>query len=79
MAEWRSHPRLEFGIKVMNKSNNEASIMSINAKMPSAFEIPGEDEYEAICIEVDGKVVHHGKVGEGMGINFVIWNLMQQM
>jgi hypothetical protein len=27
MAEWRSHPRLEFGIKVVNKENNEVGMM----------------------------------------------------
>ena len=91
MAEWRVHPRLEFGIKVMNKSNNEVSMMRnisvsgcfidesegfsllpINTRVPLAFEIPGEDEYEDIYVEVNGKVVHHGKAGEGMGINFVM-------
>jgi hypothetical protein len=91
MAEWRVHPRLEFGIKVVNKSNDETGVMKdisvggcyinksegfsllpINTRVPLAFEIPGEDEYEDIYIEVDGKVVYHGKAGEGMGINFIM-------
>ena len=91
MAEWRVHPRLEFGIKVMNKNNNKTSMMKdisvggcfideseefgllpMNTRVPLTFEIPGKDEYEDIYIEVDGIVVHHGKGGEGMGINFVM-------
>lgn len=91
MTEWRAHPRLEFGIKVVNKDNNEVGMMRdisvggcfinksqefnlipINAKIPLAFEIPGEDEYEDIYIEVEGKVVHHGKTEEGVGVNFIM-------
>lgn len=48
------------------------SLLPVNTRVPFAFEIPGEDEYEDIYIEVEGKVVHHGKAGEGMGINFMI-------
>jgi len=91
MAEWRAHPRLEFGIKVVNKENNEVGIMRdisvggcfikksqgfsllpIDARVPFALEIPGKDEYEDVCLEVEGRVVHHGKAGEGMGINFMM-------
>ena len=93
MPEWRIHPRLEFGLQVVNKNNGEVgmmkdisvggcfidrsegfSLLPINSRFPLAFEIPGEDEYEDIYIEVEGKVVHHGKVEEGMGINFVMIN-----
>lgn len=94
MPEWRSHPRLEFGIKVVNRNSGEVgmsrdisvggcfinksqgfNLLPLNSRVPLAFEIPGEDEYKDIYIEVEGKVVHHGKAGEGMGINFVmIWS-----
>lgn len=91
MTEWRAHPRLEFGIKVVNRNNGEVAVVKdisvggcfinksqgfnllpINGRIPLAFEIPGEDEYEDIYIEVEGKVVHHGKAGEGMGVNFIM-------
>ena len=91
MPEWRTHPRLEFGIKVVNKDSSEIGTMKdisvggclingsdkfdllpVDTRVPLAFEIPGADEYEDVCIEVEGKVIHHGKVGEGMGINFVM-------
>jgi hypothetical protein len=91
VPEWRAHPRLDFGIKVMNKDTSEIGMMRdisvggcfihkskgfnllpINARLPLSFEIPGEDEYEDVYIEVEGKVVHHGKAGEGMGINFMV-------
>jgi hypothetical protein len=91
MADWRKHPRLEFGIKVINKETNAVATMSdisvggcfvresegfpalpIDTRIPLAFEIPGKDEYEDIYIEVEGRVVHHGKEGNGMGINFVM-------
>jgi len=91
MPEWRVHPRLEFGIKVVNKNSGEVGMMRdisvggcfigktegfrllpINTRVPLAFEIPGEEEYEDIYLEVEGKVIHHGKAGEGMGINFVM-------
>ena len=48
------------------------TLLPINDRIPLAFEIPGEDEYNDIYIEVEGKVVHHGKAGDGMGINFVM-------
>jgi len=91
MPEWRTHPRLEFGLKVENKDNKEIGTMKdlsvggcfinssqdfclipVHTRVPIAFEIPGADEYEDIYIEVEGKVVHHGNAGEGMGINFVM-------
>ena len=91
MAEWRVHPRLEFGIKVVNKNINEVGVMKdisvggcfinksegfgllpVNTRVPLSFVIPGEDEYKDIYIEVEGRVVHHGKTGEGMGINFMM-------
>ena len=91
MPEWRIHPRLEFGLKVVNKDNSAVGIMKdlsvggcfvngsqefgllpVNTRVPIAFEIPGADEYEDVYIEVEGKVVHHGNEGEGMGINFVM-------
>ena len=91
MVEWRVHPRLEFGIKVVNRNSGEVAVMKnisvggcfinksqgfnllpMNNRVPLAFEIPGEDEYKDIYIEVEGKVVHHGKAGEGMGINFMM-------
>lgn len=91
MAEWRAHPRLEFGIKVVNKDTDEVGIMkdisvggcfikksqgfsllSIDARVPLALEIPGEDEYEDVYLEVEGRVIHHGKAGEGIGINFMM-------
>ena len=91
MPEWRTHPRLEFGIKVVNKDSSEIGTMKdisvggcfingsdkfdllpLDSRVPLAFEIPGADEYEDVYIEVEGKVIHHGKAGEGMGINFVM-------
>ena len=91
MADWRKHPRLEFGIKVVNKETNAVATMSdisvggcfvkesegfpplpIDTRIPLAFEIPGKDEYEDVYIEVEGRVVHHGNEGKGMGINFVM-------
>jgi hypothetical protein len=91
VPELRIHPRLEFGIKVVNKDSSEVgmmkdisvggcfihksqefSLLPINSRIPLAFEIPGEDEYKDIYVEVEGKVVHHGKAGEGMGINFMM-------
>lgn len=91
MAEWRKHPRLEFGIKIINKETNAVATMSdisvggcfvreaegfpalpLDTRMPLAFEIPGKDEYEDVYIEVEGRVVHHGKDEKGMGINFVM-------
>lgn len=91
MADWRKHPRLEFGIKVINKETNAVATMSdisvggcfvkesegfpalpIDTRIPLAFKIPGKDEYEDIYIEVEGRVVHHGMEGNGMGINFVM-------
>ena len=91
MIEWRTHPRLEFGIRVVNKKTNEAGVMKdlsvggcficksdgfsfipVNERLLLGFEIPGKDEYEDIYIEAEGRVAHHGKDGEGMGINFVM-------
>jgi len=91
MAEWRIHPRLEFGLKVIKRNTHEIGMMRdisvggcfiitsqefkllpINTRIPLGFEIPGKDEYEDIYIEAEGRVVHHGKAGEGMGINFMM-------
>jgi len=91
MTEWRAHPRLEFGLKVVNKNNDEVgkmrdisvggcfieksqgfNLLPVDVRIPLAFEIPGEDEYEDVYLEVEGKIVHHGKAGEGMGINFMM-------
>lgn len=91
MTEWRMHPRLEFGIRVINKETNAVGTMSdisvggcfvkasegflplpVDTILPLAFEIPGKDEYEDVYIEVEGKVVHHGKEESGMGINFIL-------
>ncbi len=91
MVEWRVHPRLEFGLKVINKDTDEVGItrdisvggcfilksqgltvLPLNTRIPLAFEIPGKDEYEDVYIEVEGKVVHHGKNEEGMGIDFML-------
>ena len=91
MQEWRSHPRLEFDIRVRNRQSGEVGMMRdisvggcfirksrefpllpINSRVPLSFEIPGEDEYEDIYIEVEGRVIHHGREEEGMGINFMM-------
>ncbi len=91
MPEWRAHPRLAFGIKVVNKNSSEVGIMKdislggcfinrseefgvlpVHTRVPLAFELPGENGHERVHIEVEGKVIHHGKTGEGMGINFVM-------
>ena len=91
MTEWRFHPRLEFGIRVVNKDTKQVGTVSdisvggcfiretkgfgllpINTRVPLTFEIPGKDELEDIYVDVEGRVVHHGKAQEGMGINFIM-------
>ena len=91
MVEWRTHPRLEFGIRVINEKTNEIGVMKdlsvggcfiymsekfslipIHEIVPIRFEIPGRDEWDDIYIHTEGRVTHHGKDGEGMGIDFVM-------
>ena len=91
MIEWRTHTRLEFGIRVTHKKTKAVGVIkdlsvggcfikksesfpliSINEKVSLGFEIPGKDEFDDIHIEAEGRVAHHGKSGEGMGINFVM-------
>jgi hypothetical protein len=91
MIEYRTHPRLEFGIRVINRNTNAVGVIqdlsvggcfikksesfplvTINEKVPLGFEIPGKHEFDDIHIEAEGRVAHHGKAGEGMGINFVM-------
>jgi hypothetical protein len=91
MPEGRSHPRLPFGMKIVNTNSSEVGmirdislggcfihrsekfdLLPVHSRVPLVIEIPGEDEHEAMQIEVEGKVMHHGKTGEGMGINFVM-------
>ena len=54
------------------KESKGFSLLPINTRVPLTFEIPGKDEHEDIYVEVEGRVVHHGKAQEGMGINFVL-------
>ena len=91
MTECRFHPRLEFGIRVVNKETTQVGNVSdisvggcfiresasfsrlpIDTMLPLTFEIPGKDEHEDIYVDVEGRVVHHGKADEGMGIKFVM-------
>jgi len=91
MPEWRSHPRLAFDMKIVNKNSSEVGMMKdlsvggcfinrsekfgvlpVHTRVPLVLEIPGENEQEEVHIEVEGNVIHHGKAGEGMGINFVM-------
>ena len=91
MTECRFHPRLEFGIRVVNKDTNQVgqvsdisvggcfiresegfSRLEINTRVPLTFEIPGKDEHEDIYVDVEGRVIHHGLTGNGMGIKFLM-------
>ena len=91
MTECRFHPRLEFGIRVVNKDTNqvgqvldisvggcfireseEFSRLPLNTRVPLTFEIPGKDEHEDVYVDVEGRVIHHGQAGNGMGIKFLM-------
>ena len=91
MPEGRSHPRLPFDMKIVNKNSSEVGmirdislggcfinrsekfdLLPVHSRVPLILEIPGEGEPEDVHIEVVGKVIHHGKAGEGMGISFLM-------
>jgi c-di-GMP-binding flagellar brake protein YcgR len=48
------------------------SRLPINNRVSLTFEIPGKDEHEDIYIDVEGRVIHHGQKGKGMGIKFLM-------
>jgi hypothetical protein len=47
-------------------------MLPVDSRIPLTFEIPGKDEHEDIYVDVEGRVVHHGKADDGMGIKFVM-------